>query len=260
MKLIYLLVCCLTGLPVWLSAQTRVERAEGRWEVSRDITPAQAEQRALFEAKREALRLAGVPEKVNALTLHIQTADSLYFDHFFTEVNTLQVLAQVKVIRQEIKREFDPASGRMIAIAVITADVLPPSETTQMLPFHIEGLNNTYRHGDLVNFTLIPGSPCYFHFFVFDTKGGDCFYPNAYEKGTYFQPDSSYVFPRNRLLAYSIEKENQTARYEQNIVIAVATLRDIPFRGEVNVHNLFDWLYSIPPEQRMEEYFSFLVE
>ena len=37
-----------------------VRNAVGVWEVSRDITLAQAEEKAFNEAKKEALRLAGV--------------------------------------------------------------------------------------------------------------------------------------------------------------------------------------------------------
>ncbi len=260
MKRLFLLILCAACLPVAASAQIRVDSAEGRWEISRDITPAQAEQRALFEARREALRLAGIPERINAVSLHIQTADSLYFEPFFTEISSLQLMAQVKVIRQELRRDYLPASGRVMVTAVITADVLPPAETAQILPFHLGGLNHSYRSGESVRFSLTPGSPCYFHFFVFDTSGGDCFYPNAYEKRMCFQPDTTYTFPLNRLLAYTIDRGTLSARYEQNVVIAVATLQDIPFRGEVTVHALFNWLFSIPPSQRTEAYYSFLVE
>ncbi len=260
MKVRYALCFLFCWSALALQAQMRVDRAEGRWEVSRDITPAQAEQRALFEAKREAMRLAGIPERVNAMSLNIQLADSLYFDQFTTGISTLQILGQVKVIRQEINREYDPGSGRVAITAVITADVLPPSEETQMPPFQLNGLNGTYRTGEQVRFSLTPGAPCYFHLFVFDTTGGTCFYPNAYEKRVCFQPDSTYSFPLNRLIAYHIDKGNASAQYEQNIVIAVATRQDVPFRGEVTVHRLFDWLYSIPPDQRVEDYYSFLVE
>lgn len=260
MKRIVMLLLGIVWLPVVLSSQIRVDRAEGHWEVSRDITPAQAEQRALFEAKREALRQAGIPERVSVVSLNIQTADSLYFDHFFTEISTLQILAQVKVLHQEISRAYNTASGRIIVTAVITADVLPPSEEMQLLPFHLSGLNHSYRSGENLRFSLTAGSACYFHFFVFDTNGGSCFFPNNYEKRLCFQPDTTYAFPLNHLLAYTIDKGNTAVRYEQNIVIAVATRTDVPFRGEVTVHNLFDWLYSIPPDQRVEAYYSFLVE
>ncbi len=256
-RILWILLCC---LPSVLPAQIRVDHAEGQWEVSRDITPDQAEQRALLEAKRKALQLAGIPENINALILSLNTVDKLNFEYVFTQISTLQILAQVKVLKEDIYRDYDPATGRLIIRAVIAAEVLPPSKETQMAQFTLSDLKYSYRAGDQVRFSLTPGVSCYFHFFVFDTTGGTCFYPNTYEKRICLQPDTTYAFPLNQLLEYSIDRKNHSARYEQNIVIAVATLRDLPFRGEVTVPCLFDWLYTIPPHERVEAYYSFLVE
>ena len=48
-----------------LHAQTvKVKGAQGRWQVSEEITLKEAEERAFMEAKKEALRKAGVMENV----------------------------------------------------------------------------------------------------------------------------------------------------------------------------------------------------
>lgn len=55
------LVICMTTAP--LHAQTvKVKGAQGRWQVSEEITLKEAEERAFMEAKKEALRKAGVME------------------------------------------------------------------------------------------------------------------------------------------------------------------------------------------------------
>lgn len=57
-----------------------------------------------------------------------------------------------------------------------------------------------------------------------------------------------------------MEKGNYPVRYEQNILLVVATRKDIPFTGEVTVGNVLGWLRRIPEELRSEQYFSFLSE
>ena len=65
MKRFILLVICLFSLSfTYANEVVRVRKAVGRWEVSDDITPKQAEEKALNEAKKEALRMAGVMENV----------------------------------------------------------------------------------------------------------------------------------------------------------------------------------------------------
>ena len=66
-----------------LYAQTndvvRVRKAEGRWEVSGDISVVQAEERALMEAKKEALRKAGVMESVWSVMGQVTSSDGVNF-------------------------------------------------------------------------------------------------------------------------------------------------------------------------------------
>src|SRR5688572_17412568 len=50
-----------------------VENIKGEWIISNDITPLQAREKALSQAKAEALRQAGVAEYVNASDLTYKT-------------------------------------------------------------------------------------------------------------------------------------------------------------------------------------------
>lgn len=243
-----------------LPAQVKVARAEGRWEVSRDITPARAGQLALLEAKREALRLAGVPEEVRSATLSIQMADSLYFDDLHTEISTLQINGLVKVTGQQIDDFYDPLSGRITKIAIISAEVSLLSQRDASFTFLFSGLNSTYRNNESFHFSFASAQSCFLHLFVFDNAGGTLLYPGYYEKADTLYPGTRYLFPRNKLVEYTIEKISSSATYEQNVLLAVVTKTNVPFNGEVTVHTVFDWLYRIPSDQRSEQYFSFLVE
>lgn len=147
-----------------------------------------------------------------------------------------------------------------IAWAVISAGVAQSPPHHRPFSFTLTGLNTTYRDGESLRFTLTAGQDCYYHLFVFDADGVDQLYPGKYEEPTCFQKEITYSFPRNQWVAYSVERGNRPARYEQNILLVVSTLQEVPFTGEVTVKNVLGWLRRIPEEERCEQYFSFLSE
>jgi hypothetical protein len=64
----------------------RVRKAVGRWEVSGDITVAQAEERAFMEAKKEALRKAGIMENVWSVMGQISSSDGEKFSEVMPNI------------------------------------------------------------------------------------------------------------------------------------------------------------------------------
>lgn len=243
-----------------LYAQVRVDNATGIWEISRDITPAQAEQKALFEAKREAIRMAGIPEKINTSTFVIRTVDSLYLDHFQTEISTIQINTQVKVLQKEIRNEYDPQSQRLSKVVMITAEVFEELQTDRFSPFFLQGIKNSYRAGEQIRFSFQPTDTCFFYLFNFDPEEASLLYPNTYEESRPFLPGKTYDFPLNRLITYSVNKKDKNIRYEQNITLAVVTRKNVPFDRDVSITQVLEWLYAIPISERYEEVYSFLCE
>lgn len=54
------LVICTIAAPLHAQNSVKVKGAQGRWQVSEEITLKEAEERAFMEAKKEALRKAGM--------------------------------------------------------------------------------------------------------------------------------------------------------------------------------------------------------
>ena len=54
------LVICTIAAPLHAQNSVKVKGVQGRWQVSEEITLKEAEERAFMEAKKEALRKAGV--------------------------------------------------------------------------------------------------------------------------------------------------------------------------------------------------------
>lgn len=149
-----------------------------------------------------------------------------------------------------------------IAWAVISAEVAQASSRTASFSFSLTGLNQSYQNGESLRFSLIAEQDCYYHLFVFDADGVEQLYPGEYEKRSLYKKGVAYFFPRNQWVVYNVERGNRPARarYEQNILLVVATKKDIPFVGEVTVSSVLRWLKQIPEEMRSEQYFSFLSE
>ena len=147
-----------------------------------------------------------------------------------------------------------------IAWAVISAEAVQSPSRGGSFSFSLTGLDQAYRNGESLRFSLIAEQDCYYHLFVFDADGVEQLYPGAYEEISLYKKGVEYFFPRNQWVAYSVEKGNYPVRYEQNILLVVATRKDIPFTGEVTVGNVLGWLRRIPEELRSEQYFSFFSE
>lgn len=147
-----------------------------------------------------------------------------------------------------------------IAWAVISADVTQNVPRHTGFSFTLTGLGNTYRSGDTLRFSLEASVDCYYSIFVFDADGVELLFPGTYEATSLFQKGITYTFPRTQWVAYFVEKSRRSSRFEQNILLVVATLKEVPFAGEATVDGVFGWLRQIPEEQRSERYFSFLSE
>ena len=109
-------------------------------------------------------------------------------------------------------------------------------------------MDQAYRNGESLRFSLIAEQDCYYHLFVFDADGVEQLYPGAYEEISLYKKGVEYFFPRNQWVAYSVEKGNYPVRYEQNIFLVVATRKDIPlmywdgyavYRKNYGVNNIF---------------------
>ena len=101
----------------------KVRHATGRWEVSGDITMAEAEERALNEAKKDALRKAGVMEKVWSVFGQVTTESGSKFDEAFSSVSVLALNGLVNITDKKTEDVWDPAARKLFKVVTINADV-----------------------------------------------------------------------------------------------------------------------------------------
>lgn len=147
-----------------------------------------------------------------------------------------------------------------IAWSVISAEAAQNMARAQSFSFSLDGLKQAYRSGESLYFSLTADQDCYYHLFIFDAEGVEHIYPGEYEQSMLYKKGQKYTFPRNQWIAYSIEKDDRSTRYEQNILLVVATRQEFSFKEDATVSNVLGWLRRIPDELRSEHYYSFLSE
>ena len=229
----------------------RVRNITGRCEVTRDISLAQAEERALEDAKINAMRKAGVPERLWSVTGLINEDDGSEFSQVLSRMTTLEVNGLITV--KEVDYSEEMIDGRRYAVATIDADVkIVDTEVDLTFQMEVDGLKNVYGNGEAMSFKVcIYGHDAYLTIFWFDDNGGSLIYPSEFDSRMQFRKNAEYTFPLNQGIEYVMEKLDKSHKMETINFIAVATKRDIPFlEKDITFDSVLKWLYSIPADER----------
>ena len=155
----------------------RVRDVTGRCEITRHITLEQAEQKALQDAKTNALRKAGVPEKLWTVTGLISQDDGSEFSQVLSRMTTMQVDGFISI--REVTYSEVEENGRRYAVATIDADVKRGGEIDPTFVLDINGVDGIYANGSELKFKAqIYGHDAYMHLFWFDETGGFVNFPS----------------------------------------------------------------------------------
>lgn len=230
----------------------RVKGAVGRWEVSNDITPKQAEEKALFEAKKEALRKAGIMENVWSVFGQVTSDSGNEFAEAYSSVSMLAINGMVNVTDMTVQDQWDPGLKRDVKIVTIDAYVTK-DETQEDKTFAIEffDIEPLYKEGDIFECSFkIHGSDSYLKFFWFGEDGAAMIYPNEYEGNELFKAGTSYHFPITDSIEMVMEKNRKESEPEKVNIIAVATKKDYPYLGNTDYQSILTWIYNLPADQR----------
>lgn len=258
--LLFLVCFCLT---TGISAQQKkIRNAEGTCELTRHITLEEAEQKALHEAKLDALRKAGVPENVWSVLGMTASQDNQHLQEAYSEMSVLAVGGLVRLTdKPSYRRYFDPVDGKEYVSARIDAAVSTKNQTDPSYTIQVKDLQQVYREGEEISFGIrFYGTDSFLKIFWFTEDDGAILYPNDFDTDRKFA-QQEYRFPLNPDL-YSIlaTKEEDGKDIQQVNVFFVATKKNIPFIEEdVTFESIFQWIYSIPPAQRCVQVSNFLI-
>lgn len=235
-------------------------KAEGSWDVVGDVSPAMAKEKALFEAKKNALRKAGLPTDVRSMSFSsIAKGEQNYDEEDFTQINSVFIGGSVTLKKEpEFKSNYD---GNYYTItASIVADVISEKGRDPEFVLDVNGFDFYYKNDDKLTFSVKPYKDCYLRVFWFTnttTGEGDLLYPiDAFNNDIVLKEKTAYDFPLSS--EYEIAKKRISYRLyiegdkETNFIFVVATKKKIPYIGEVNYQNFFKWYHEIDADEKTE--------
>ena len=254
-KWVFLLLVVALAAPLHAQKTVKVKNVQGRWQVSDNVTLKEAEERALLEAKKEALRRAGVMENVWSVFGQITQENGTEFEEAYSQMNVLAIGGMLNVTKQKVEEVWDADTRSLFKVVTIDAEVKKDEDADKEYALDVKGFAPVYNAGEEFTCTLrVFGSDSYLKFFWFDSNGGSLLYPNDYEGNQVLEAGKEYKLPFSYGVQYLLEKQAGNSGSEKINMMWVATKENIPFTGEVTYANVLKWIYAIPNSQRCAQY------
>jgi hypothetical protein len=228
-----------------------IKGAEGRWEIV-NITPELARDRAIEEAKKKALRMAGIEEhiKVTETLAKFDANDrSTQIYNEFSSSEQRGAISDYTIVKDT--QEKNSRDGKFYAVVVIDARVKKYHSTVDPeFKVNVSGLrSNGYKNGEAITFSVLPNKDGYLKVFLFEnTDVASVVFPNDYELNRRFKAKEKVAFPTVGI-DYTAEKSTDK-KLEHNLLLFVYTKSDIPFYGDTTYPRVLGWVNGIEPNER----------
>lgn len=245
--------------------QTHTVTATGSYATNQNETPAYGKAQALLEAKKQALREAGVVEDISSTSIIVIGGGTDDFQEINSELGRIELEGRVRVKEQTDAPPQFTADGLIKYTTTIRAEVVvEETEDDLMFQFKTEGLRNSYRDSTKMIFTITPTADCYLRIFFFGRT------PSAsaqiYPKEGVFKdvqlkagvpvhfPPETKPFVYDKPFEYTIELDDKRHNHEQDVVLIVALKKPIPFVEDVTYENVIHWLSRIKRSEKRVEW------
>ena len=244
-----------------LFAQKQVSVHASGTSVSLDLTPKQALEEALAEAKKNALLKAGVAENLLVSNLMFDYGNEQNVKSYFHGISNSEVGANILVDSIHDDRRWFDSYGNMNVSVEIEASVFTYDKPKDpAFFFDIEGLKEVYLDQEHIRFDFLPSADGYLTIFAFNEDESYMLYPFENKEYDYLSDESEHLFVKEEPVSfpihpayrngYSIEM-NDPVKDEASILLFVFTKKHIPWiDGQVSLESVRSWIYKIPMDQR----------
>ena len=241
--------------------QTRTVTATGSYVASQNETPAYGQAQALWEAKKQALREAGVTEDISSTAIVVMGGEGNDFRNISSELSRIELEGRVRVKEQTDAQPVFTQDHLVKYSTTIRAEVvIEETEEDLNFRFKTEGLKNTYLSGETMTFTVTPTEDCYLRVFLLGKNPGSNaqIYPlDGVFKDVRLKAGESVAFPPadrkflyDRPFDYTLEMENEYDNLEQDVLLIVALKKPLPFTDEVSYESVIRWLAKIKRSEK----------
>lgn len=216
----------------------------------------EVKQRAVNNAKINALKEAGISENIKTYTDYFQSETDEEYEELFASNIFTNIQGSVTEVEITNTRRSFTEDGMLKVEVIINCTVLKYlTEDDLTFNYWVDGIKPNYNHNDLLEFSFKPASDGFLKAFIFTKTEAYQLFPNSLEKSRLLVKDNEYKFPLGRV-NYRLETAK---RSEMHRIVYVFMKEDIPYTHSVNYKQIFDWIFSIPPDQREIKSFSFTV-
>lgn len=253
-----------------LLAQKKIPvTAEGRYE-ARDLTLEEVRNKAIDEAKKNAMVKAGISENVQVSNFLYTFEDDEKFKDIFQSFVSTETGADIIVEEViEKKRDINEFGNILIEVEIKAVIFKHKSEKDPTFKFKVESIREFYLNGDPVEFTFLPAQDGYLKIFNVTNESASLLYPYTDEsnsilndkKGVLFKKNLKVRFPINpNMDYYYFDISDDHADKEFNLLIFVYTKEDIPFLEDENVNSIMRWIYELPLNEREVAQYGIVVQ
>jgi len=228
-----------------------------------DISPNQAKQQAMNEAKTQALKDAGIVEHINSYQMLFSSYNKNDYSQFFSSDIQSEIQGAVQSYTVTSEKTYFNTDKQIVCDVVMDIEVIKyDTKPDPAFTVNTEGIKAVYNNGDNLKFSVKTSIDCYLHVFNITDSEVSQFFPNNYEKKYHLEKQKEYSFPMAEI-DYSLG--NDKKKTETNRLIFVFTKTDIPYMKMnkeriTSNENVFSWIYSIPPDQRKVEYYVLTIQ
>ena len=215
------------------------------------MTGVQAIEFARREAKKDALRNAGVEERVWSIfgsNLSSDSNDPAFFEAY-SEQSMVTIDGLLKQYTENVRTEFDPESQTPRKIVEVVAYVDPDEQKGDpTYKMQVSGLKDWYADGEDFDFTIkIHGHDSFLKIFYFNDSEAELIFPNEFALGTVYKKDVTYKIPSTTTFKASKGPDEELANVN---LVCVVTKRNFPFTAKPTAKNIMSWLHSLPVDER----------
>jgi hypothetical protein len=253
------------------TGQKKVQvRATGSY-VSRDMTPEQTRQKALDEAKQDALNKAGVGESISVSNFLYTFEDNEKFQEIFQDFTSTETGGEVIIdtILSE-NRTFNEFGNMVITVEVDATVFIHKDEDDPTLTIKVDGIEEYYKNDNFLKFSVTPSCDGYLKIFNVTDEASSILFPYKDEERPYLSDNPKLQlkalektwFPVHQAYSdgYYLEIDKPEKNKEFNLLIFVFTRENLPFMENAgDMKQIMKWIYSIPMDKRKVIQMGFVI-
>lgn len=212
--------------------------------------------RAINEAKVEALKQVGVAEHLAAYANFFKSEEAGDYEEIFTSDIFTSMQGAVKSVEVVKEDKYFTDEGTLVVKVQIDGMVVRyNSSPDPAFQAELGGLKMFYENDTPLKFRLKSTKKAWVQAFLLSESEAFVLFPNEYEPVFQMNPEQWYDYPTT-YIDYLLETDEGS---EMHRLIVVLLKEKVPYQGPVNYKAILDWIFTLPPDIRCVETHAFSV-